>query len=208
MEISDTEARILKAAEHEFITKGFAGTRTTTIAQKAGVTHAMLHYYFRTKDNLFERFAQEKSALVKQMIMLPLDDLNTSLNDVIRYIINYHIDFLLTNPELPRFIVNELFGNPEKVQFMSENFSTVAGNIFSKLQSKIDLAAAAGECRKIDAKVLMLDIVSLNVFAFLASPLINVVIGLDKERFASFMEQRKEENYQTIISKLNPNVPI
>ena len=51
----DTETRILEAAEKEFFEKGYAGARTTSIAEAAGVTHAMLHYYFRTKDNLFER---------------------------------------------------------------------------------------------------------------------------------------------------------
>ena len=48
-----TDERILKAAENEFFTKGFAGARTTAIAENAGVTHAMLHYYFRTKEQLF-----------------------------------------------------------------------------------------------------------------------------------------------------------
>ena len=41
------EQAILEAAEREFIAKGFAGARTTSIAEAAGVTHAMLHYYFR-----------------------------------------------------------------------------------------------------------------------------------------------------------------
>lgn len=48
------EQEILKAAEQEFLTKGYDGARTTSIAQAAGVTHAMLHYYFRTKEQLFD----------------------------------------------------------------------------------------------------------------------------------------------------------
>lgn len=58
---SHTENRILKAAEAEFLAKGYAGARTTAIAEAAGVTHAMLHYYFRTKDKLFERILNEKN---------------------------------------------------------------------------------------------------------------------------------------------------
>lgn len=54
MKENDTEERILKAAETEFFTKGFDGARTTSIAERAGVTHAMLHYYFRSKALLFE----------------------------------------------------------------------------------------------------------------------------------------------------------
>lgn len=54
------EQAILKAAEREFLTKGYAGARTTSIAEAAGVTHAMLHYYFRTKEHIFERILDEK----------------------------------------------------------------------------------------------------------------------------------------------------
>ena len=59
-EANSTEKAILQAAEKEFLTKGLASSKTTEIAKAAGVTHAMLHYYFRTKDNLFEQVFQEK----------------------------------------------------------------------------------------------------------------------------------------------------
>ena len=54
------EQQILAAAEQEFLTKGYDGARTTSIAQAAGVTHAMLHYYYRTKEQLFKRIVDEK----------------------------------------------------------------------------------------------------------------------------------------------------
>ena len=60
-ETSNTEQSILKAAEKEFLKKGFSGSKTTEIAKEAGVTHAMLHYYFRTKENLFNKVFEEKS---------------------------------------------------------------------------------------------------------------------------------------------------
>ena len=63
-EEQNTEQAILKAAEKEFIEKGYALSKTTEIAKAAGVTHAMLHYYFRTKENLFDKVFQEKSRLI------------------------------------------------------------------------------------------------------------------------------------------------
>ena len=54
------EQLILEAAESEFAAKGYDGARTTSIAKAAGVTHAMLHYYFRTKELLFERIIDKK----------------------------------------------------------------------------------------------------------------------------------------------------
>ena len=56
----NTEQAILQTAETEFLDKGFALAKTTEIAKQAGVTHAMLHYYYRTKEKLFERVFQEK----------------------------------------------------------------------------------------------------------------------------------------------------
>ena len=63
------EQLILAAAEHEFLTKGYDSARTTSIAQAAGVTHAMLHYYFRTKEQLFERIVDEKYKLMSHSML-------------------------------------------------------------------------------------------------------------------------------------------
>ena len=64
MKTKDTESEILKAAEQEFMLKGFDGAKTTSIAHAAGVTHAMLHYYFRTKEQLFERILTHDRLIV------------------------------------------------------------------------------------------------------------------------------------------------
>ena len=68
------EQAILEAAEREFIAKGFAGARTTSIAEAAGVTHAMLHYYFRTKEQLFERILDEKMRLMGESVLAAFGD--------------------------------------------------------------------------------------------------------------------------------------
>lgn len=204
MDKSETEAKIIQAAEHEFLTKGFAGARTTSIAQAAGVTHAMLHYYFRTKENLFERIATEKLALLKQLLIVPLDDFALTLDEVIRHIINRHIDFLMQNPDLPRFILTELFSDPSRARMLPIKIRGLADEVMNQLQMKINDAAEKGSCRAVDARMLMLDIVSLNVFSFVAYPLVKGLICVDEEQIDAFMEMRKRENYNTIMSKLKP----
>ena len=72
-----SEQAILEAAEYEFTTKGFAATKTTQIAKKAGVTHAMLHYYFGTKEKLFNRVFEEKIGLLIKSIAVLIGDKNT-----------------------------------------------------------------------------------------------------------------------------------
>ncbi len=199
---SDTESLILKAAEHEFMTKGFAGARTTSIAEAAGVTHAMFHYYFRTKEKLFERIVSEKISMLESVFFKSIEDNDLPLDEMIRNIINYHLDFVAANPDLPRFLICELFQNPERDAIVKRQISTYAPVFLTLLQKKIDKAAASGMCRRVDASMLMLDIASLNVFPYVASPIVNAALDRCLDDGALFLELRKKENFDTIMRKL------
>ncbi|MDE5901303.1 MAG: TetR/AcrR family transcriptional regulator [Muribaculaceae bacterium] len=200
----DTEAKILQAAECEFLTKGFAGARTTSIAQAAGVTHAMFHYYFRTKDKLFERIISEKIALMKELLLDTVANSGMSLEEKIRNVIERHLDFVAANPNLPRFLVGEVFAYPERAKVLTEKIKQFAPRMIAELQRQIDEAAANGIFRKVDARMLIIDIVSLNIFSYMASPLINAVLDNCMEDSERFLAQRKKENFDTIMRKLKP----
>ncbi|MDE6022732.1 MAG: TetR/AcrR family transcriptional regulator [Muribaculaceae bacterium] len=200
----DTEQLILKAAEKEFLLKGFAGARTTSIAEAAGVTHAMLHYYFRTKAKLFDRVLNEKIRLLKEALFSSFDYSNASLEEIIRNIVGRHLDFIAANPELPRFIIEEINNDPERSNVFIEQIAKYAPIIIGTMQNKIDEAAAKGKCRKTDARMLMLDIASLNIFSFLAAPVVKAALGDITTDVKSFLSMRKKENYDTIMRKLKP----
>lgn len=198
------EELILRAAEAEFLQKGYAGARTTAIAEGAGVTHAMLHYYFRTKEQLFEKIMHEKMSLVRDIMLGSMSDTNKPLFDKVRDTVAQHIDFIAANPDLPRFMVNEVFYNPERLKYVSELMQSHAPLLVANLQHEIDDLAARGECRKVDARMLLLDIVSLNIFSFMAAPLVNTLMGTTPDDMAAFVEARKRENTDTILRKLKP----
>lgn len=203
-QFNDTETKILHAAELEFMTKGFAGARTTSIAEEAGVTHAMLHYYFRTKEKLFDRIISEKMGLLKKIVVKSFEDMNMPFEDMIRNLINLHLDFIYANRDLPRFLIGEVINNPERLSSFLRNITNVAPNVIIRLQMKIDEMAVQGKCRKVDARMLMLDIVSLNVFPYIASPMINLVLDDCMADASRFLELRKNENFETIMRKLRP----
>lgn len=197
-----TEERILEAAETEFLKKGFTAARTTAIAEAAGVTHAMLHYYFRTKEKLFGKVIEEKISSLARTFLISIDD-HTPLQDCIRAAIERHFDFVHANPLLPRFLVTEVFGNDKLMEMLKENVGIYAANTISILQGKIDKAAADGQCKPMDATTLVLDIVSLNVFPILAAPMVCKVKELSTEKeFDDFLESRKKENVNVILSRL------
>ena len=196
------EQAILEAAEQEFLNKGFAGARTTSIAEAAGVTHAMLHYYFRTKEQLFERILDEKMRLMSQSVLTAFGQANLPLDERIRDGIARHFDFIAKNPDLPRFIVNEVFSQPERYEAMRMRIRAIAEVLMRDIQRELDEAAARGEIRCVDVRMLMLDIISLNVFPFIAYPVIEPILGdftADRERF---FELRKAENIETIMLRL------
>ena len=198
----DTETRILRAAEREFLEKGFAGARTASIAEAAGVTHAMLHYYFRTKDKLFERIVSEKINMLGDIILSAIGDDNLPLEERIRQSVERHFDFISSNRDLPRFIVNEVLARPEHVDIMKRNIPAIVSSLLSNLQREIDEYVARGLCQRVDARMLLVDIVSLNVFPFMAAPIVYGALGDAYKDYDEFLAIRKKENVETILRKL------
>lgn len=203
--LQDTESRILRAAEKEFFEKGYAGARTASIAEAAGVTHAMLHYYFRTKDKLFERIVSEKINMLADILLSAVGDANLPLEERIRQGIERHFDFISANRDLPRFIVNEVLSRPEQVDAMNRNVQSIVNEVLDNLQQEIDEYAAKGLCRRVDARMLLIDIVSLNVFPFMAAPIVYGAIGSAYGDYEEFLARRKRENVKTILEKLKIN---
>ena len=196
------EQAILEAAEREFLKKGFDGARTTSIAAAAGVTHAMLHYYFRTKEQLFERILDEKMRMMGQSVLAAFGDARLPLIERLRNGIERHFDFIAANPDLPRFIVNEVFARPERYEAMQRQIRSLVGVMLIDTQRALDEAADRGEIRRIDVRMLMLDIISLNVFVFIAYPILEPLLGdltADRERF---FELRKAETVETVMRRL------
>ena len=196
------EQAILQAAEHEFLTKGFDGARTTSIAQAAGVTHAMLHYYFRTKEHIFNRILDEKMRLMGQSILTAIGQSGLPLQERLSDAIGRHFDFIAANPDLPRFVVNEIVSRPERYDTMRVRIRKIADPLMRDLQQELDESAEQGLTEPIDARMLLLDIISLNVFSFIAYPILEPVLGdltADRDRFFAL---RKAENIEIILRRL------
>lgn len=203
-EPQSTEERILEAAVQEFMSKGYAGARTTAIAEAAGVTHAMLHYYFRTKDKLLDRIIESKIGTLRDIMLASLGDPTIPLFDKIKSTIENHQDFIAANPQLPRFMINEVLSRPDRMPKVIEQLKHHTPLVVQSLQRQIDEYADRGLCRRVDAGMLMLDIVSLNIFPFSATPMVNALLGGMMENPQAFVEARKKENVETIMKKLQP----
>ena len=204
---TDTESRILQAAEEEFLLKGLEGARTTAIAERAGVTHAMLHYYFRTKNMLFERIIEEKMRNAGNIMQAVFVLGDMPLMERVKRGVEQHFDFIAANPNLPRFVIQEIYSHPERHEIMRSQVLTITKDWLCDLQRHIDESAATKATEWIDARMLLLDIVSLNLFAFIGYPFVSLMFdGLVTDKKV-FFEKRKAENVELIIKRLKKMEP-
>lgn len=191
---------ILRAAEEEFIQKGYDGARMVEIAKRAGVGHPLLHYHFSNKRMLFQQVVKSKFNILSQTMRVLFEEKDRDLNDCIRLMVSSHFDFVQRHCNYIRFIINELEMHPELFQdgkgLAIEQFHTAS----VKFQKALDSAEAAGKICKVDAETLLLDILSLNVFSLWTKPLLNNFSGKWDE--ASFFEARKSENVKMILGRL------
>ena len=195
------EQQILEAAEREFLKKGYDGARTTSIAKSAGVTHAMLHYYFRTKEQLFERFIDKKMSEVVPLLTHLFGNSNLPLVERIEKTISVHFDFVATNPDLPRFLINEILPYKERCDLF---YSKVANFLyfFNNLQREVNEAAARGEVEQFNVLLLFQSILSLNIFPSLMANMIENLMSNNRQSMKEIFAQRKAENIELIMRRI------
>lgn len=197
----NTEQQILDAAIEEFALKGFNGARTTDIAARAGVTHAMLHYYFRTKQHLFERIINDKLELLIDLIAGALNEQGATIRERLARGVGKHFDFVRQNPYLPHLIISMMTNNPEIAGQIISGVSVKIKELVIRFQSEFDRAAEEGKIAKVNVIMLLSDIVSLNIFPFLASKaLIETLIPLEREQF---LTAKRAENIETILKRIS-----
>ena len=191
----DTSEKILNAATREFEEKGFNGTRMQGIANRAGINKALLHYYYKSKDALFQIIIQKAFKVFIPKVISVFEE-DTDLFTTIEKFTSSYIDIYIKNPRVPGFITQEINNNPERLVNLIKS-SGVDVEIF---KNKILKAVEEGIIDDIDPEQLIVNIVSLCLFPFVAKPIVTKLIlqGSDKD-FDNFIEKRKNEIATFII---------
>ncbi len=194
-----TEEKILAAAKKVFVSKGMAGARMQDIADEAGINKALLHYYFRNKEKLFEViFMEAASKLFPRINEVFTSDL--PLFEKIESFCSEYITVVSENPYLPLFVLNEINQNPE--YFLQKVWSGQSKPQPEKFLQQIEREVKKGTIKKISPVSLLMNLVSLTIFPFVAKPMFQKNLGLDELQFRSIMEQRKKEIPKFIIDSI------
>jgi TetR/AcrR family transcriptional regulator len=197
----DTESRIFDAALGVFAQKGRDGARMQDIADRAGINRALLHYYFRSKDqlyqacfsHLFEQFVQSYQAF------LPTDG---TFGDTLKAFIHNYIDYVASHLDMARLVLNEnLSGGTLLGEHLQRAFAT-KGSPQQRMEQAILRAVEAGEIAPVDPRQLILTVISSCIFVFLMAPTVKMMNPAARDDFEGFIEARKAHVFQVIYHGL------
>ncbi|MFW5658237.1 MAG: TetR/AcrR family transcriptional regulator [Bacteroidota bacterium] len=201
----NTEQRILDAARIVFIRKGYDGARMQEIADEADINKALLHYYFRNKEKLFERvFISVLQDFFPKILKVLMGD--KTILEKISYFIDSYIDTLERNPFLPSFILGEISKNQGRIVELIIQKSGFFDHVDVKsFLSMLDVEVKKGNIRPIKPEHLMVNILGLCLFPFIGRPLLQFVFFKNNaDQFSHFLKQRKDEVKEFVFNSIKP----
>lgn len=197
------EQRIYEAAHEVFLQKGYDGAKMQEIADRAGINKALLHYYYRSKDKLYETVAkavlQRVVAAVHQMINAP-----DPLEAKIEKLIDFYVDTLGRNVFVVAFVVSEMNKHPEQFRDRILPADLPQPDAFFQ---QVREAAQAGRIRPVQPEHLLVNVISMCVFPFLAQPMMRVVLGKSPADMQVFLQERKTVVREYIFQAIKPIQP-
>jgi TetR/AcrR family transcriptional regulator len=196
-----TEQKILEAARQVFFDKGMAGARMQDIADAAGINKAMLHYYFRNKEKLFQTIFTEAFENFFPKLSSIVDSGENVLTKLEMLCVAY-INQIQSMPYLPLFILSEANYQPEA--FLKKMWGNRKPPVKAFI-NMIETAVNEGKIKRVDPFQLIMNIVSLSIFPFMAKPLMQYVTGINKKQYDAMMEERKKMVPWLIIQSVKNN---
>lgn len=200
-----TEEVIFLAAREVFLEKGLDGARMQEIAERANINKALLHYYYRSKEKLFDMVLQQVIKLFFSQI-IGIWDKDISFEEKIRAFVENYINVLVKNPFIPRFMLNTLSRYPDKIdQILNEKTGGMFSQVKDKvqiIQEQIDAEVIKGNFRPINAKDLMINMLSLLIFPIVGSPIIKYVFNFNQSDYDLFINERKKTVVEFVLLSL------
>lgn len=181
---SSTEEKIKKAARKVFMQKGYAATRTRDIAEEAGINLALLNYYFRSKEKLFNEVMREKIQQFFGILLPIISDPSTKLEVKIDLMVSSYIDMLTANPDLPLFVLGEMKGQTDNLKKILP---------VQKISNKISFIQQLKEKRPdINPIQFLMTILGIIVFPFVARPAFELIAATNKNELQGIFQERKK----------------
>ncbi len=195
------EQEILLAAEKLFAEKGFKGATTSLIAAEAGVTHAMLHYYFRTKEQIFLKVCDSYMEEVRSELR-PI--MEPAVYDVklIKTVTEICFDFFSSHSGQMSLFLEVAKERPELLEEYVAELGRYMGGALTAHQERTEAAVREGKINDISFSDLLLDIVSVCASPFFFEPVVDNIMKMDAARKKEFLESRRREAVELIANRI------
>jgi len=197
---TETEVLILDAARKVFLENGFDGTTMQQIANEAGINKALLHYYFRSKDRLFEGvFIEAFGKMVPNLFKIFTSE--AEFSEKIKGLVHTYISALQQYPQIPQFILHELHRNPGRIIELMHSTGIDPDVVMNIIRQETKKGTIIG----IDPHQLMVNLLAMCIFPFAARPMIQgFIFKNDAKAYEEFLEKRKAEVADFIIKAITP----
>lgn len=199
---TSTEEKIIAAARKLFTQNGYAATKTRDIANEAGINLALLNYYFRSKEKLFEIVMLENLGQFMAVISNVINDEGTTYEEKIDLLVESYIEMLISHPDIPLFILNEIKNHPEKVADLFQNKVNILEATFLK---QLMVAMQEGKVKPMSPIHILMNILGLTVFPFVSRHVLENVAKVTPEMFNEIMQERKKLVPVWIKAMLKPD---
>lgn len=199
----DMESRIIEAAKLMFVKRGYESTKMGDIAAEVGISRTAMHYYFRTKEMLFEAIFSQLMGVLLPNIDAVMHE-NTGILEKLPKIITLYMSTLHVNPLFPIFVINELHRDPEHLyQAVLKDPARVVP--IMRLRRQMEEEMSSGSLKKIPILYVVSTLMGLLIFPLLArNPLTTVFLDGDDEKFEAFLEERKPFIIEMMTQLLDP----
>ncbi len=175
----------MQSARKLFTQKGYAATKTREIAQDAGINLALLNYYFRSKEKLFQLVMAEKLGQFMEIIGQIVNNQDSSLHQKLNAMATNYITLLSKEPDLPLFVINTIHGNPDQFfKVLDKRIGIQQSVLMQQLKSEIP--------HHTHPLHILLNLLSMILFPFLSKPLVMKIGKLKNAEFEKLMEERKK----------------
>ncbi len=198
---TNTEQQIKDAARRVFHREGLEGARMQAIADEANINKAMLHYYYRSKEKLFNEVFEEDYINQLAPIIQITRDPSIHVEDMIRLFVQKYLDVMTANPQLPLFLMSEIARNPDRLLAITRKYAPLSESDDSDhddmramtMIRQIEEGQKEGLYNPVNPEHFSVSLIGMCVYPIIARNTLMQAFRMNEEKYQTFVEERKEE---------------
>ena len=199
-EEAQTEKLIKEKAKILFFQKGLLGATTQDIADEAGVNRALIHYYFRSREQMLDLLLEETLMEKKERAFKILSK-SIPFREKIALYIDTVVDYGLKYPHLENFIISETAKNPERMKSFCTQYPIKSSDL---IREQLAEEIKKKRIEPISPEHFMVNLAAMCNYPLLAKSVLKTIHGMTETSYKKFLQERKQIIYTTLFNEEMP----